>query len=241
MMKEAALSIISARENGLQFGRIDVPIPVTAGTELDDWPGGIKQKYSTLLPMLGELMKELNFSAEAMAERRFLPEGKDDAVGLWTDNGVTLVCFPTPESIEALNALIPTKPSAINNDVPSNGTNPNNGDILVLVNHQIFLNSFSKQTSKDFLESAKIIYMLEKLNVKGPKSMPVNGLMYRKYPQPFQISRRIGGGQYVPLKSFTTDDLPKMADVEQIFFDDSAVRDSDLSLFERLKRQLPNF
>jgi len=70
------------------------------GTELDDWPGGIKQKYSTLLPLLAELMKELNFSSEAMAERRFLPEGKDDAVGLWTvfTYSIILLC----DSIEMI-------------------------------------------------------------------------------------------------------------------------------------------
>jgi len=72
------------------------------------------------------------------------------------------VCFPTPESIEALYALIPIKPAFMNNDfVPNNFRNSStNGDILILVNHQIFLNTFSKQTSKDFLESAKVILTL---------------------------------------------------------------------------------
>jgi hypothetical protein len=42
------------------------------GTELDDWPGGIKQKYLTLYPMIIETMKELKFSPEEMKKREYM-------------------------------------------------------------------------------------------------------------------------------------------------------------------------
>jgi hypothetical protein len=42
------------------------------GTELDDWPGGIKQKYLTLYPMIIETMKELKFSPVEINKREYM-------------------------------------------------------------------------------------------------------------------------------------------------------------------------
>lgn len=38
---------------------MEVPLPITGGTELDDWPGGIGQKYQTLRPMVIEMLKTM--------------------------------------------------------------------------------------------------------------------------------------------------------------------------------------
>ena len=58
MMQFAGESIRKVREEQLvednmtKVCTVDVPLPVTGGTELDDWPGGIKQKYSILRTMV---------------------------------------------------------------------------------------------------------------------------------------------------------------------------------------------
>jgi hypothetical protein len=179
MMKEAAMGVANARQDKILLGRIDIPLPVTGGTELDDWPGGIKQKFSTLLPMLSETMRALNFTSIAMNERAYVDNQKDDAVGIWDDNGYTLISFPTPDSIPYIQQLL-------------EGTVQS---IVVMVNHQIFLNSLSKQQSKDFLNRAEVCYMLESLNMKGPNAMPIRGLIYRCYPDPFLVARRLDKGK----------------------------------------------
>ena len=102
MMRDVATAVAAARDANVPYGLVDVPLPVTGGTELDDWPGGIKQKYSTLYPMVMETMKALNFSAEAMKKREYLllpggEGGEDDAVGVWSHDGIYLCSFPTPE------------------------------------------------------------------------------------------------------------------------------------------------
>ena len=72
MMNEVATCMRSARTDGLSCGTIDIPLPVTGGTELDDWPGGIQQKYSTILPLLQVTMKALNFDSSAIQETKFI-------------------------------------------------------------------------------------------------------------------------------------------------------------------------
>ena len=68
MMAEAGRSVIAyAKEGGdeTKICSVEVPIPVTGGTELDDWPGGIRQKYSVLRSMTMEMMKVMNFGLKA--------------------------------------------------------------------------------------------------------------------------------------------------------------------------------
>ncbi len=44
MMKDAADGVAAAIEGGVGKMAVEVPLPITGGTELDDWPGGIGQK-----------------------------------------------------------------------------------------------------------------------------------------------------------------------------------------------------
>jgi hypothetical protein len=47
MMKDAADGVLAAVEGGVARMAVEVPLPITGGTELDDWPGGIGQKVRT--------------------------------------------------------------------------------------------------------------------------------------------------------------------------------------------------
>ena len=72
MMIDCAIAIKSAKENSVKLALIDIPIPVTGGTELDDWPGGIRQKYTVLQPMLKSMMKVLEFSEGEISQRNYI-------------------------------------------------------------------------------------------------------------------------------------------------------------------------
>ena len=83
-----------------------VPLPITGGTELDDWPGGIGQKYETLRPMLQETLRSLEFTDEQIKSRKFMSL-EDDAIGIWERTGddgkqTSVVCFATPEVLGQL-------------------------------------------------------------------------------------------------------------------------------------------
>jgi hypothetical protein len=87
-----------------------VPLPITGGTELDDWPGGIGQKYETLRSMLPPTLKALGFSAEEIAARQFMSLDVD-GIGIWRRTGddgklLSVVCFATPEVLGALQVFV---------------------------------------------------------------------------------------------------------------------------------------
>jgi hypothetical protein len=176
MMAEAGFAMSQARKVGLPLGLVDVPLPVTGGTELDDWPGGIKQKYSVLRPMITVVMKSLEFPFEAYNCRNYLGKyGEDDAVGLWEHGAYSICCFPTTDSIPDLNEILTnnakyalTKASDTKQQGQQGGGEGEDIDmpaepdskLLAIVNPQMFLDRLSSSSSKRFLESAEIIYQV---------------------------------------------------------------------------------
>ena len=198
MMKEVSVGVSEAKRDNIRAVLVEIPLPITGGTELDDWPGGIKQKYSTLRPMLIETMKSLGFSATAIAARKYLGGGggEEDAVGIWNDKDIYICCFPTVETIPILKTIIQQLETRCKSD-----TGRNNNDsidiiiddttkktgILVIVNQQFFLDPLSNQQSKDFLNDIPHGYILEGLNMKGPGALPVRGILYRQYPHSFKV------------------------------------------------------
>eukprot|EP01036_Dinobryon_divergens_P029055 gene29055-38107_t len=250
-MKEVSACVLLAKRDNIRAVLVEIPLPVTGGTELDDWPGGIKQKYSTLRPMLVETMKSLGFSDTAIAARKYLGGGggEEDAVGVWNDDDIFLCCFPTVETIPILKSIIQEETQFNSDSCNNNSTSSiditidgaaKNTSILVIVNQQFFLDPLSNQQSKDFLNGIPSGYILESLNMKGPGALPVRGILYRQYPHSFKVARRLDdGGGYIVLKTFA--EKPSRSELDELFFEDSRDRDKHLSFFQRLQRQLPSF
>jgi hypothetical protein len=49
MMQDAGDGVLAGVNAGLKRMAVEVPLPITGGTELDDWPGGIGQKYEVCM------------------------------------------------------------------------------------------------------------------------------------------------------------------------------------------------
>jgi len=237
MMVEVGKAILAFTESptSSRVGIVDLPLPVTGGTELDDWPGGIKQKFSVLRSMLPSTLKTLDptSTSTSTAPLGYLngESGVEDCVGIWKveqqTNGmlINIVSFATPEVIPELKDLLSLPES-----------------VTVLLNPQFFLDPLSLQTSKEFLESCSSIYQLKQLNMRGEAlggALPVRGIVYRAFPGPFQAGRRLDVGGYVLLKSF--DSEPSRSILETLFLEDSKERDSQLSLVDQLKKLVPRF
>jgi hypothetical protein len=215
MMRDAGHSVSKGLNSGLKLMAVEVPLPITGGTELDDWPGGIGQKYMALRPMSAEMMKVMNFSTDAISSKKFMGI-VDDAIGIWTSENVAVVCFATPEVLGSLKSM------------------REEGTSIVLLNHQFFLDTFSSSDSKQFIESATVVYQLQSLNMKGGGLLPIKGVLKRQYPSPFIAARKLDQGQYVELGRFET--KPARSDLDKLFLKDSEERDKSLSLWDRLKR-----
>ena len=195
MMIELADSMVSAKNSGIPIALAEIPLPVTGGTELDDWPGGIQQKYGTLSMMLLETMKLLDFNPMEMRRREFLGEcGAEDSVGFWqdADKGFQICCFPTMETIPSILRLI------------ESSRLKENGDLILLINQNFFLNPLSCRDSKKFVESLESIYHIENLNMKGPRGLSIRGLLYRRFPEPWMVARRLDSGEYEVIQTYPT-------------------------------------
>ena len=225
MMKAVSISIANAysdmtlNSSGNSFCIVDIPIPAVGSTELDEWPGGIRQKYSVLLPMIQEMMTHLNFTTNQIKQSNFLGIS-EDAIGIWESEKYSVISFATVDVIDQIMLMDKKK-------------------LVILINQNFFLDPLSSDRSKDFLSSATVAYRLEKLNMRGPSGLSIRGILYREYPSDFLIARRLDNGYYTLLASSKT--LPSINALNKIFYDDSVVRDKGLSLIDRLKKSIPNF
>ena len=52
--------------DGIETQSITLNLPLIGATDLDDWPGGIRQQYGALALMIGEVLKKLNEDAVEM-------------------------------------------------------------------------------------------------------------------------------------------------------------------------------
>ena len=215
MMQSAGVSVSQALSSGVKLMLVDVPLPITGGTELDDWPGGIGQKYVTLRPLAAEMMRIMNFTSEAISQKSFLGI-VDDAIGVWRHQNIAVVCFATPEVLRPLKQIT------------------EEGTALILLNHQFFLDPFSSAESRQFIESATTAYQLQSLNMKGAGLLPIKGVLKREFPGPFVVARRLEQGGYAELARY--DAKPARADLDALFAQDSAERDRAVSFWDRLKR-----
>lgn len=236
MMGEVASSIRAAKDSDsnplpLPIALVELPLPVTGGTELDDWPGGIKQKYATLVPMLKETMKQLAFSpTEQSSSPQYIGDcGEEDSVGFFADEslGIQLICFPTLDTIPAIQDLL------------AKNAEKENGSLIVLINQNFYTDPFTPSNAKDFISSIETIYQIENLNVKGTAGLSVRGLLYRRFPEDWSVGRRLDEGGYERIAVMAR--KPSRKELDDFFYTDSLERDKNLSLLDRLKKQIPRF
>eukprot|EP00252_Welwitschia_mirabilis_P003326 TRINITY_DN13409_c0_g1_i1.p1 TRINITY_DN13409_c0_g1~~TRINITY_DN13409_c0_g1_i1.p1 ORF type:complete len:244 (+),score=55.62 TRINITY_DN13409_c0_g1_i1:55-786(+) len=100
-----------AIRDGLTQLQLELLLPLIGATDLDDWPGGIQQQFKAAIPvvssLLSGLIEEENFRNNDSFHKYFLDEG--DATGVWENEKVALVLFPTAESLVAIENLATAK------------------------------------------------------------------------------------------------------------------------------------
>ena len=69
--------------------------------------------------------------------------------------------------------------------------------------------------------------------------LPVRGVLFRCYPDKFQVGRRLDEGGYVLIIQFEY--KPSREELEMVFKEDSTERDKNLSFQQRLQKMIPQF
>lgn len=58
-MAQAVAAIQSAWEAGVTRQRIELLLPLIGATDLDDWPGGIRQQFKAAAPLVEQILRQL--------------------------------------------------------------------------------------------------------------------------------------------------------------------------------------
>lgn len=96
---QAVAACTRAWEAGVKRQRVELLLPLIGATDLDDWPGGIRQQFKAAQPMVEELLRELKKlpGLEGRLSARILDDG--DAVAAWEGGALAAVLFPTAETL----------------------------------------------------------------------------------------------------------------------------------------------
>ena len=76
-------------------------IPLIGATDLDDWPGGVRQQYQSMSPMVEALMKAV--SGEKTVAKKVIDDA--DAVVKVTSGDDVCTTFPTAEVLSDLKQI----------------------------------------------------------------------------------------------------------------------------------------
>lgn len=98
-VSQAVAACTRAWQAGVKRQRVELLLPLIGATDLDDWPGGIRQQFKAAQPMVEELLRELKKlpGLEGPLSARILDDG--DAVAAWEGKSLAAVLFPTAETL----------------------------------------------------------------------------------------------------------------------------------------------
>ncbi len=99
---QAAAAVLAAHAAGATRLRVDLLLPITGATDLDDWPGGVRMQAKAALPLVERLLAAVRRGAPRLGgrlESSILDDG--DAVCLWQNPALAAVLFPTAETLAA--------------------------------------------------------------------------------------------------------------------------------------------
>jgi hypothetical protein len=110
---QAFESIRRAYAAGARRQRVDLVLPLIGATDLDDWPGGIRQMFKAASPMCEQLLRKLRTlkGLEGPLEARVLDAA--DAVGSWEGAALALVVFPTAETLGEVRRVAEERPGGL--------------------------------------------------------------------------------------------------------------------------------
>ncbi len=113
IVDQAFASVKASWEAGAKRQRIELVLPLIGATDLDDWPGGIRQQFKAATPMVERLLRQLKQlpGLEGKLSATLLDDA--DAVGAWYSDNLALVVFPTAETLNQIRKLADERPNAL--------------------------------------------------------------------------------------------------------------------------------
>ncbi|KAL3156971.1 hypothetical protein ABBQ38_001229 [Trebouxia sp. C0009 RCD-2024] len=139
-------------------------------------PGGIRQQFKAVLPMVEDIIRGLKGVAELQGPLQASIWDQGDAVGAWIGDKIVAVVFPTPETLpQATEAA---------------GVDAEHGKLALLINPQWqagqVISDFGfgakRRDCEQFLTAFQDVYYLKQQRISGDEI-----LVLRSYPGPWQV------------------------------------------------------
>lgn len=99
IVQQAVKSIQAAWADGVSRQRVEIILPLIGATDIDDWPGGIRQQFKAAQPMVEDMLIQLKKTEGLQGPLRAAIIDDADAVGAWTGDAMSLIVFPTAETV----------------------------------------------------------------------------------------------------------------------------------------------
>ena len=174
---QAAEAVRRATADSKDLVSVEFNLPLIGATDLDDWPGGVRQQYQAIAPMVGELLRNIGTDEKAEVRQRMIEEG--DAVVVLSTEGAQAMVFQTADTLPELKAIA--------------GKDKKSGP-LALVNSQIRTNNDGsnlisdlgigpwKKKNEEFLAQFEQVYWLSEQRIQGETVR-----LLKSYQQPWQL------------------------------------------------------
>ena len=161
IVDQAFESVRAAWESGVKRQRVDLVLPLIGATDLDDWPGGIRQQFKAAAPMVERLLRQLKQvpGLEGPLSAKIIDDA--DAVGAWVGDNLAVVLFPTAETLGEVRKIAESH---------SNG-------LVIIVNPQYTTQGqivsdfgifpWQKKNAMELIDTFKDGYAVQNLRING--------------------------------------------------------------------------
>eukprot|EP00963_Diacronema_lutheri_P010348 scaffold1019_cov338-Pavlova_lutheri.AAC.25 len=198
-VSQAVGAVRRAWEEGNGKQTVELLLPVTGATELDDWPGGIKQQFRAAQPMVEGILKELKKDEGLSGSLAVDVLDEVDAVGVWCNETMLAVLFPTAEVLQKVAEMARGK------------------RLVLLINPQWrsgqVISDFGlgkkKKLAEQFLSDFVLSYGLQQRRMLGEDIR-----MLRCFPGGWQICVRNSNGNMECIA--TPEELPSYKEIESM-------------------------
>lgn len=92
---QAIASVEQAWRSGTKLQRLELLLPLIGATDLDDWPGGIRQQFKAAQPLVEKILKALKQKEGLQGKMTAEIWDQGDATGAWYGDQLCCVLFPT--------------------------------------------------------------------------------------------------------------------------------------------------
>ena len=163
---------LNAYGSGILRQRHELLLPLIGATDLDDWPGGVRQQFKAMQPMMEQVLKGVKADPGLQGPLKGSIIDMADAIGCWEGDKIGAVVFPTAETLPKLKEIVAA------------------GKLCMMVNSQWqggqIVSDFgwgpSKKANEEFVDSFEWVYYCRQVRINGDTT-----IVQRAYPGKWQV------------------------------------------------------